>query len=229
MKVKPMSATADADLHALTEAATRIGARPFKGATGHWATAVEVALMDTILSAGAIMDGTYGAGVLPRLRAYKAFRGEANTMRLVATLGPFALDDFVTEQRHITQLMNAAGALLDAGINTAADVDPESAPQRHALLDVDGVSPQAWDYFLIILDHQTPHLEQLRNTWLDDFVARATGTSALSVTTRDALLTGVASHLHIEHHRKSYGHMPKFTVPQLHQAIFRAEYARATS
>lgn len=229
MKVKMMSTPAETDLTALADAATRIGARPFKGATGHWATAVEVALMDTILSTGAVVDGAYGAGVLPRLRAYKAFRGEANTMRLVATLGPFALDDFVAEQRHITQLMNAAAALLDAGINAAADVDPESTAQRDALLTTQDVPPLAWDYFLITLDHQLPHLEQLRHTWLDDFVSRATGHHTLSVNTRDELLAGTASHLHAEHHRKSFGHMPEFTVPQLHQAIFRAEYARATS
>src|SRR5690625_6989569 len=83
-----MVSPAETDLTALAEAATRTGARPFKEATGNWATAVEVALMDTILSIGARADGAYGAGVLPRLRAYKAFRGQANMMRLIATLGP---------------------------------------------------------------------------------------------------------------------------------------------
>ena len=224
-----MSSMAETDVNALAEAATRIGARPFKDATGNWATAVEVALMDTILSAGAVVDGAYGAGVLPRLRAYKAFRGEANMMRLLATLGPFALDDFVAAQHHRDQLMNAAGAMLDAGINSAADVDPESTTQREALVTTEGVPELAWDYFLIALNYQTAPLEQLRNRWLDDFVTRSIGTSQISAAARDDLLADTTAQLHAEHHRKSFGRMPEFTLPQLHQAIFRAEYARATS
>lgn len=224
-----MSAHAEPDVKALAEAATRIGARPFKNATGNWATAVEVALMDTILSTAAVVDGAYGAGVLPRLRAYKAFRGEANMMRLIATLGPFALDDFIAAQHHKTQLMTAAGAMLDAGIQSAADVDPESVTQREALVSTDGVPELAWEYFLIALNHQNAHLDQLRNMWLDEFVARNTGASQLSVAARDALLADTTALLQSEHHRKSFGRMPDFSLPQLHQAIFRAEYARATS
>lgn len=224
-----MSSMAASDVSALAEAATRIGARPFKDATGHWSNSVEVALMDTILSASAVMDGAYGAGVLPRLRAYKAFRGQANMMRLLATLGPFALDDFVAEQHHKNQLMHAAAALMDAGVNAATDVEPQATTQREALVSTDGLSELAWDYFLIMLNIDTPQLAQLRNTWLDDFVARNLDVSRLDVDARDALLAEVTAHLHAEHHRKSFGRMPEFTLPQLSQAIFRSEYARATS
>ena len=217
------------DVLILAEAATRIGARPFKDATGDWATAVEVALMDTILSTGAVVDGAYGAGVLPRLRAYKAFRGQANMMRLLATLGPFALDDFVAEQRHKDQLMNAAAALMDAGMNAAADVDPHSTTQREALVTTDGVPELAWDYFLITLNIDTPQLEQMRHTWLDGFIARSLETSERDAAARDSLLAEVTAHLQAEHHHKSFGRMPEFTLPQLSQAIYRSEYARATS
>lgn len=224
-----MSSTANTDLNALAEAATRIGARPFKDATGNWATAVEVALMDTILSIAAVVDGAYGAGVLPRLRAYKAFRGPANAMRLMATMGPFALDDFVAEKHHMDQLMTAAGALLDVGVSSAEDVEAASTPQREALLSAKAVPELAWDYFLIALDHDSLHLQQLRETWLSNFVLRTIGADAISLAARDELLAAVTAHLHTEHHRKSFGRMPEFTIPQLHQAIFRSEYARATS
>lgn len=228
-KANFMASPAETDLTALAEAATRTGARPFKDATGNWATAVEVALMDTILSIGARADGAYGAGVLPRLRAYKAFRGQANMMRLIATLGPFGLADFVAEQHQMDMLMTAAGTLLDAGINAAADVDPTSQQQREALLTTDGVPTFAWDYFLIALGHHTPYLAEVQNTWLDGFVTRALNLEQISRTRRDALLQDVTAQLDVEHQQKSYGRMPEFTLPQLHQAIFRAEYARATA
>ena len=224
-----MSSMAASDVKALAEAAACIGARPFKDATGHWANSVEIALMDTILSASAVVDGAYGAGVLPRLRAYKAFRGPADMMRLLATMGPFALDDFVAEQHHKEQLMNAAAALMDAGVHAAADVDPQSTTQREALVSTEGVPELAWDYFLIMLNINTPLGAQLRNAWLDDFVARSLGDSKVDVAARDVLLAEVTGLLHAEHYRKSFGRMPEFTLPQLWQAIFRSEYARATS
>lgn len=228
LKVKPMTSSVPTDLDALTEAATRSGARPFRDATGHWATAVEVALMDTILSIGAAVDGAYGAGVLPRLRAYKAFRGPANTMRLLATLGPFALDDFVAEQRHVHQLMTSAAALLDVGVNTAEDVDPTSKAQREAILTTEGVPELAWDYFLIALNHDTAHLNTLRSAWLQDFVLRNISAPEITAAARDQLLSEATTQLEAKHRRKSYGRMPEFTLPQLHQAVYRAEYARAT-
>lgn len=228
MKANFMASPTETDLTALAEAATRSGARPFNGATGNWATAVEVALMDTILSIGAQADGAYGAGVLPRLRAYKAFRGPANMMRVIATLGPFGLADFVAEQYQIDRLMSAAGALLDSGINGAADVDPTSQQQRDALLATDGVPTPAWDYFLIVLGFYTSHLSEVQNARLDAFVARALGFEQFSRTQRDALLQDVTFKLDVEHQRRSFGRMPEFTLPQLHHIIFRAEFARVT-
>src|SRR5699024_12769950 len=144
-----MGTRVEADVAAVVQAAIHSGARPFKNATGDWASSVEVALLDTILTIGAQVDGAYGAGVHPRLRAFKAFRGQANMMRVVATLGPFGLADFVPEQSQIDQLMGAAGQLLDAGVQTASDVDPASDAQRHALIATTGVPEIVWQYFLI--------------------------------------------------------------------------------
>lgn len=224
-----MSSTPDADVTAIADAATRSGARPFKNATGDWASSVEVALLDTILSIGAQIGGDYGAGVLPRLRAFKAFRGQANMMRLIATLGPFGLADFVSEQHQMDRLLGASAGLLDAGINAAADVDPDSTQQRAALITTDGVPELAWQYFLVALGFETAELTALTNTWLDHFVYRATGHQQLTEERRDELLQGVATQLDAHHQRKSFGRMPEFTLPQLQQAIFRAEYARASA
>lgn len=224
-----MSSSVETEVTAVVQEATRSGARPFKDATGDWASAVEVALLDTILSIGANVDGAFGAGVLPRLRAFKAFRGPANMMRVVATLGPFGLADFVPEQYQMDRLMKAAGQLLDAGIQTAADVDPASDAQRHALVATDGVPELAWPYFLIALGHQNPQLAGLKDTWLDLFVQRATEQTTLDRAQRDTLLHQATEELDGTHRRKSYGTMPAFTVPQLHQAIFRSEYARTTT
>lgn len=224
-----MSSTPEADVLALVEAASKAGAKPFKDATGDWSTAVEVALLDAMLSIGAQVDGQYGAGVLPRLRGFKAFRGPANMMRVIATLGPFGLGDFIAEQDHIDRVMDATAKLLDAGVNTADDVDPTSDQQRQALLAVEGVPALAWGYFLIGLGHTTTELDQLRNTWLDRFVARATTHAGLSAAERDELVEQAAAHLHDVHQRRSYGYLPEFTVPQLQQAIFRAEYAQSTA
>ncbi|HEY4577255.1 MAG TPA: hypothetical protein VIG67_05315 [Yaniella sp.] len=224
-----MSTSVETDVAAVVQAATLSGARPFKNATGDWASAVEVALLDTILSIGAQIDGAYGTGVLPRLRAFKAFRGQANMMRVVATLGPFGLADFVPEQSQIDQLMEAAGQLLDAGIHAASDVDPASDVQRHALISTTGVPEIAWQYFLIALGHQSPELAKLKDTWLDQFVQRAIGYTTIDPQQRDVLLQAATAELDTLHQRKSYGTMPTFTVPQLQQAIFRAEYARVTA
>lgn len=224
-----MTASADPEAVAVAQAAAHSGARPFKNATGSWAASVEVALMDTILSIGAQVDGAYGAGVLPRLRAFKAFRGPANMMRVVATLGPFGLADFVPESAQIEQLMAAAGNLLDAGVQTAADVEPNSADQREALVKTDGVPDIAWQYFLLALDLRTPELTAVQQSWFDRFVKEATGASQLTTQHRDALLQAATQQLDAEHQQKSYGRMPTFTLPQLHQAITRAEYARATA
>jgi len=224
-----MSSSSDADLAAVVDAANRIGARPFKNATGDWASSVEVALLDTILSIGAQVDGVYGAGVLPRLRAFKAFRGPADMMRVVATLGPVGLADFVPESHQMDRLMSAAGQLLDAGIDTAADVDSNSEQQRTALISTAGVPELAWQYFLIALGRTTEDVTALKDTWLDRFVQEATGQQHLSAQRRDALLVEASGQLDAEHQRKSFGRMPGFTMPQLHQAIFRTEYARATA
>lgn len=184
--------------------------------------------MDTVLSIGAQVDGVYGAGVLPRLRAFKAFRGPANMMRVVATLGPFGLADFVPETAQIDLLMATAGQLLDAGVQQAADVDPNSTDQRHALISTEGVPEAAWPYFLLALDIRTPELADVQQSWLDRFVTAATGNPTMTTEHRDALLQAATQQLDAEHQRKSYGTMPTFTLPQLHQAIARAEYARAT-
>lgn len=221
-----MSTTAHTDT--LAEAVTRIGARPFKAATGSWSTAVEIALLDTILSIGAITNEEYGAGVLPRLRAYKAFRGPANMLRVTATLGPFGLADFVPNQEQIQVVMTAAAALLDAGINTADDVDPQSDQQRSALLAVEGVPELGWDYLLVCLDQQNSETAQLKESWLEAFVNRALDTTTTQ-DQRETLLAEVTAKLDAEHQRKTFGHMPEFTLPQVHQAIFRSEYARATA
>lgn len=224
-----MCSSNEAAVTALADAANRIGAKPFKDATGDWSSAVEVALLDSILSIGAYVDGNYGAGVLPRLRGFKAFRGPANMMRVIATLGPFGLEDFIAERDHINQVMDAAAKLLDAGVNTAADVDAAASQQREALLATEGIPPLAWEYFLIALGQQSPDLDQLRYTWLDRFVSRAMDSHEMPVADRDALLVQTAAHLHEVHQRRSFGYLPAFTVPQLHQAIYRAEYARATA
>lgn len=223
-----MTASADPEVVAVAQAASRSGARPFKDATGNWAASVEVALMDTILSIGAKVDGAYGAGVLPRLRAFKAFRGPANMMRVVATLGPFGLADFVPETAQIDQLMAAAGQLLDAGVQQAADVDPHSTEQQQALITTAGVPEVAWPYFLLALDIRTPELAEVQESWLHYFVKAATGKVQLTPQHREALLLEATKQLDAEHQKKSYGIMPAFTLPQLHQAILRAEYARAT-
>lgn len=224
-----MSSSSEADVTAVVDAANRSGARPFKNATGDWASSVEVALLDTILSIGAQVDGAYGAGVLPRLRAFKAFRGPADMMRVVATLGPVGLADFVPESHQLDRLLRAGGKLLDAGIHTAADVDPNSEQQRTALVSTDGVPELGWQYFLIALGRTTKDLRALKDTWLDRFVQEATGQDHLSAQRRDALLAEATAQLDAEHQRKSFGRMPEFTLPQLHQAIFRTEYARATA
>lgn len=223
-----MTSLTHSDVTVLTQEATRIGARPFKDATGSWSTAVEVALMDVVLSTGAQHNEVFGAGVLPRLRAYKAYRGQANMMRLLATLGPFALDDFVADPAQITVLMNSAAALMDAGVQAADDVDPASGQQRNALLSVAGVPLLAWDYFLVVLDRQDPNTDQQRETWVTAFVER-TLSRAVASDERSVLLRQVAEQLDTEHQKKSFGRMPEFTVPQLQHAIFRAEYARATA
>lgn len=224
-----MSSSPDTDLTAIADAATLSGARPFKDATGNWSSSVEVALLDTILSIGAHIDGNYGAGVLPRLRAFKAFRGQANMMRLVATLGPFGLADFVSETHQMDRLLGASASLLDAGINAAADVDPDSGQQRQALITTDGVPELAWQYFLVALGFETAELASLKNSWLDRFIQHATGQQHLTEDRRAELLQGAAAHLDAQHQRKSFGRMPEFTLPQLQQAIFRAEFARATA
>lgn len=224
-----MSTAAGAELEAVVEAARRTGARPFKNATGNWAGSVEVALLDTILSIGTHIDGAYGAGVLPRLRAFKAFRGQADMMRVVATLGPFGLADFVPESHQMDPLLDAAGQLYDAGIESAADVDPNSTGQRKALVSTAGVPTLGWPYFLIALGFDTAELVELKHSWLDRFVREATGTDQLAPQHRDALLSSATDQLDTEHQQKTFGRMPEFTLPQLHQAIFRAEYARATA
>lgn len=223
-----MTSLTHSDVTVLAQEATRIGARPFKAATGSWSTAVEVALMDAVLSCGAQHEGVFGAGVLPRLRAYKAYRGQANMMRLLATLGPFALDDFVADPVQITVLMNAAAALMDAGVQGATDVDAASQQQRAALISVDGVPELAWEYFLVILGNDDPKIAQQRTTWLTAFVDRTTG-RAVADAERTALLTEVADTLNAEHQKKSFGRMPEFTLAQLEHAVYRTEYARATA
>lgn len=223
-----MTAVDQGELASLIEAANGIGARPFKGATGDWSTAVEVALLDTLLSIGANAQGNFGAGVLPRLRAFKAFRGPANMMRVVATLGPFGLADFVPAQHQIDQIMTAAAGLLDAGVNTAADVDPHSDTQREALVTTLNVPAIAWEFFLSSLGSTEEHVVQQQRDWLERFVARATGRNDLTDQERDALLEQASQQLNAEHQRKSFGIMPEFTVEQLRHAMYRAEYARAT-
>src|SRR5699024_5968764 len=112
---------------------------------------------------------------------------------------------------------------------TASDVDPASDAQRHALIATTGVPEIACQYFLIALGHPSPELAKLNDTWLEQFVQHATAQTNIKSAPRDAMLQEATAELDSLHQRKSYNTMPTFTVPQLHQAIFRAEYAQATA
>lgn len=223
-----MSFSAETAVANMMAEATRCGAKPFKDATGNWAGAVEVALLDTVLSVGAHVDGAYGAGVLPRLRAFKAFRGPANMMRVLATLGPVGLADFVPEKQQMDTLMKVAGSLLDTGVQTAGNVRASNTEQRKTLTDA-GLPELSWDYFLLSLGIETLENVELKERWLSDFVNRVTGTPVLQPALRNSLLASAAERINEENQRRAFGRLPVFTLDLLIQTIIRSEYARATS
>ncbi|MFC0581268.1 hypothetical protein [Micrococcoides hystricis] len=229
-----MSPAADFSLEkavtALSAAAVQAGAKPFKGATGVWAGAVEIAVLDTVLSIGEFQPSS-AAAVLPRLRAFKAFRGPSNMMRVLAMLGPAGLADFVQDQKQIDLVLKASGALLDAGINGAEDVatDGEAAKtQREALLSVVGVPECAWEYFLLALGLRTPETDRLQKRWISRFISNTTGATGLEGPIRDSLLQAVTERIDTDYQQRYFGRMPTFTLPQLRQAILRVEYFNTT-
>ncbi len=216
---------------ALAAAALQAGAKPFKGATGNWAGSVEIAVLDTVLSIGQHQPASV-ATVLPRLRAFKAFRGPSNMMRVLAMLGPAGLADFIQDKTQIHLVLKASAALLDAGVNGAADVateGPAAERQRDALLAVPGIPELAWDYFLLTLGESTAESERLEKRWINRFISNTTGATGLEDPIRDSLLQAVTERIEADNQKRYYGRMPEFTRPQLRQAILRAEYFNTTS
>lgn len=216
---------------ALAAAALEVGAKPFKGATGTWAGSVEIAVLDTVLSIGQYQP-TNVAAVLPRLRAFKAFRGPSNMMRVLAMLGPAGLADFIQDRTQIDLVLKVSAALLDAGVSGSSDVaatGEAAAKQRAALLGVAGIPELAWDYFLLSLGLSTPETERIEKRWIHRFISNTTGMTGLKDPIRDSLLQAVTERIEADNQKRYYGRMPTFTLPQLRQAILRAEYFNATS
>lgn len=227
----PAQSSLENAVTALAAAAIQAGAKPFKGATGNWAGSVEIALLDTVLSIGKYQPAN-AAAVLPRLRAFKAFRGPSNMMRVLAMLGPAGLTDFIQDQTQVGLVLKASAALLDAGVNAATDVATEgetAETQRSALLAVPGIPEFAWEYFLLSLGLSTPETDRAEKRWITRFISNTTGSTGLEGPIRESLLQAVTDRIEADSQKRYFGRMPTFTLPQLRQAILRAEYFNTTS
>lgn len=211
----------------IVELAVASGAKPFKGATGDWADSIEVALVDTVLSVGASKGGHYGAGVLPRLRALRAFRGQANMLNVTVALGAGGLTDFIEDDETINTILQVAQSLVGHNVRAAADVDPQSTEQA-AVFDYPALPDTAWQYFLLALGVDTATNRERAAQWIQDFLHRALGHET-DPAQHDELLAAAAKMIDAQQQKASWGMFPEFTVAQLQQAILRAEYARSSA
>ena len=115
------------------------------------------------------VDGAYGAGVLPRLRAHKASRAS----QYHALAGRQVRLRWMTSSRTTTRASadDLGCCITRCGREHGRRRDPTSRAHREALLTTEGMPELAWDYFLIALNHDTAH-QHLRSAWLQDFVLR---------------------------------------------------------
>ncbi len=68
-------------------------------------------------------------------------------------------------------IVQAAGRLVDVGVQHAADMDPDSTAQKYAYIKVRGLGPVTWQYLLMLIGE--PGVKA--DVWICRFVEAALG------------------------------------------------------
>ena len=136
---------------------------------GGYPDEIELALIDAVLSIRA-RYGQPDSGVRGQVKLWKAHRGgSANDLRALAT-GDLAA--VLTNRQRVSQrlkvdvIQEAASALSEAGINTAADVRSDALKARRAYCSVRGLGNVTFNYMTMLIGTDTIKAD----TWILRFL-----------------------------------------------------------
>lgn len=144
---------------------------------GGWAGQIEAALIDAVLS----ISARYGSdtnGVRGAVARYRTAVGSErpDDLARLAHHDPEVLQGILNDQRisgrtKASAILEAANNLLDIGVKTAADLNPQDPAQKNAYVSVHGLGWVTWEYFGMLLGK--PGIKADR--WIVRFVSRALG------------------------------------------------------
>lgn len=163
---------------------------------GGWPDQIEAALIDAVLS----ISARYGSdtnGVRGAIGRYRTAVGSESPDDLarLANQDPETLQNILNDQRisgrtKATAIVEAANNLLNIGIKTAADLNPQDPGQKKAYVSVHGLGWVTWEYLGMLLGK--PGIKADR--WIVRFVSRALGRE-VSATDAKSLLVDAAGAL----------------------------------
>ncbi|MFJ2509347.1 hypothetical protein [Arthrobacter citreus] len=163
---------------------------------GGWPNQIEAALIDAVLSIGA-RYGSDANGVRGAVRRYRSAVGSErpDDLSRLANQDPEILQGILNDQRisgrtKASAIVEAAGNLLQIGVKTAADLNPQDPVQKRAYVSVHGLGWVTWEYLGMLLGK--PGIKADR--WVVRFVMRALGRE-VSATDAKSLLVDAAGAL----------------------------------
>ena len=184
-------------LDAIVAEARSLDPEHFSAWRGGWNSDIELALLDAVLSIRARYETKNGKGVLPKVKAYRTYRGgSADNLHQLAGMDEAELLAIVGHQRtgrrtKAGAAIEAASNLVEIGVQHAADFQAVDLEQRQAYIRVTGLGPVTYSYLCILLGH--PDVKA--DTWVNRFVHRVTGDAALTPQQIRELVTVAASTL----------------------------------
>ncbi|GAB2613970.1 hypothetical protein [Pseudactinotalea suaedae] len=168
---------------------------------GGYPDAIELALIDAIYSVRARYGDrerkTGVVGVVYRWRTWRA--GSTDDLSVLATTSASDLRSVVSNNGRLARrykaevVVDAARALLDMDVKTAADFRAAPEGLRSAYLSVKGCGPVTWRYLRMLLGQS----DIKPDTWVMKFVREAVPAVGDSDAAA-ALLTGVADRLRVD-------------------------------
>lgn len=169
--------------------------QPWTEWPGGWPDEVEAALLDAVLSIRA-RYGTADTGVRGAVARYREEVGgeSLNDLARLAGFDPRRLTTVLRNQQRTSgrskteAIVEAARSLVDVGVHTASQLDPEE--HKRAYTKVHGLGVVTWEYFTMLLGR--PGVKA--DTWVVRWVSAQLGRD---VPSREAhtLLTEVATDL----------------------------------
>jgi len=144
---------------------------------GGWPGEAEAALLDAVLSIQAVYGGpeTGVRGAVGRWRQHRG-AGGLDDLSALASISPENLAQVLDNRQRLSggrlkaeAIVDAAGRLVKAGMNSSADLDGGRDKYRRAYVAVRGLGTVTWDYLCMLLGVDGVKAD----VWIVRFISRA--------------------------------------------------------